>query len=160
MWIVRLALRRPYTFVVASLLILIVGMVSIVRTPTDIFPNIDIPVISVLWNYNGLAPEDMTDRIVSGYERYLTTTVNNIEHTESQTLTGISVVKIYFQPNTDIIGTLPSRRCRLFRRPLSAKCPRARLRLSRSCTTLPRCPFCSWLSKAIISTSSKSTTWA
>jgi multidrug efflux pump subunit AcrB len=102
MWIVRLALRRPYTFVVASLLILIIGVAAILRTPTDIFPNIDIPVVSVLWNYTGLAPQDMADRIVSGYERYLTTTVNNIEHIESQTLTGISVVKIFFQPNTNI----------------------------------------------------------
>ena len=102
MWIVRLALRRPYTFVVVSLLILIIGVASILRTPTDIFPNIDIPVVSVLWNYTGLAPQDMADRIVSGYERYLTTTVNNIEHIESQTLTGISVVKIFFQPNTNI----------------------------------------------------------
>jgi multidrug efflux pump subunit AcrB len=102
MWIVRIALRRPYTFVVFSLLILIVGVAAILRTPTDIFPNIDIPVVSSLWNYSGLAPQDMADRIVSQYERYLTTTVNNIEHIESQTLTGISVVKIFFQPNTNM----------------------------------------------------------
>ena len=96
MWIVRLALRRPYTFVVASILILILGVVSILRTPTDIFPNIDIPIVSALWNYGGLTPEDMANRIVSGYERNLTTTVNNIEHIESQTLTGIADRKNLF----------------------------------------------------------------
>ena len=73
MWIVRLALRRPYTFVVLSILIVIMGGLSIVRTPTDIFPNIDIPVVSIIWNYNGLVPEDMSDRIVSVTERALTT---------------------------------------------------------------------------------------
>ena len=89
MWIVRLALRRPYTFVVAAILLLILGPVSILRTPTDIFPNIDIPVVSVLWNYTGLSPEEMGNRIVYQYERVLTTTVNDIEHIESQSLNGI-----------------------------------------------------------------------
>lgn len=93
MWIVRLALRRPYTFVVLAILILIMGMLAIVRTPTDIFPNIDIPVVSIIWTYNGLVPEDMSDRIVSVTERALTTTVDNIEHVESQSLYGIAVVK-------------------------------------------------------------------
>jgi CzcA family heavy metal efflux pump len=102
MWIVRLALRRPYTFVVASILILILGVVSISRTPVDIFPNIDIPVISVLWTYTGLSPEEMSDRIVYNYERSLTTTVNNIEHIESQSLNGRAVVKIFFQPGVNI----------------------------------------------------------
>jgi len=102
MWIVRLALRRPYTFVVASILILILGVVSISRTPVDIFPNIDIPVISVLWTYTGLSPEEMSDRIVYNYERSLTTTVNNIEHIESQSLYGRAVVKIFFQPGVNI----------------------------------------------------------
>src|SRR5216683_3132616 len=78
MWIVRLALRRPYTFVVMSILIVIMGMLAIFRTPTDIFPNINIPVVSIIWNYNGLVPEDMADRIVSITERALTTTVDNI----------------------------------------------------------------------------------
>jgi multidrug efflux pump subunit AcrB len=86
MWIVRLALRRPYTFVVVAILIVILGALAIVRTPTDIFPNIDIPVVSIIWNYNGLVPEDMSDRIVSVTERALTTTVDNIEHIESQSL--------------------------------------------------------------------------
>jgi multidrug efflux pump subunit AcrB len=102
MWIVRLALRRPYTFVVMSILLLILGPVSILRTPTDIFPNIDIPVISVLWNYTGLSPEEMSNRIVYQYERVLTTTVNDIEHTESQSLNGIGVVKIFFHPGVQI----------------------------------------------------------
>ncbi|HTX14325.1 MAG TPA: efflux RND transporter permease subunit [Candidatus Baltobacteraceae bacterium] len=102
MWIVRLALRRPYTFVVAAILILILGVVSITRTPVDIFPNIDIPVISVLWQYTGLSPEEMSDRIVYNYERSLTTTVNNIQHIESQSLNGRAIVKIFFQPGVNI----------------------------------------------------------
>ena len=102
MWIVRLALRRPYTFVVAAILIMVVGVVSIARTPVDIFPNIDIPVVSVLWQYTGLSPEEMSDRIVYNYERSLTTTVNNIEHIESQSLSGRAIVKIFFQPGVNI----------------------------------------------------------
>ena len=102
MWIVRLALRRPYTFIVTSILLLILGPVAILRTPTDIFPNIDIPVVSVLWNYTGLSPEEMSNRIVFQYERVLTTTVNNIEHVESQSLNGIAVVKIFFHSGVDI----------------------------------------------------------
>src|SRR6187399_2941695 len=102
MWLVRVALQRPYTFIVMSMLIVIAGVMSILRMPTDIFPNIDIPVISVIWNYGGLSPEEMEKRIVTNYERILTTTVNDIEHIESQSLTGIAVVKIYFQPGTHI----------------------------------------------------------
>jgi CzcA family heavy metal efflux pump len=102
MWIVRLALRRPYTFVVLSLLLFIVGPVVMLRTPVDIFPNIDIPVVSVIWNYAGLSPEQLSDRIVLPFERSLTTTVNDIEHSESQTLSGISVTKIYFRPTVNI----------------------------------------------------------
>ena len=104
MWIVRLALRRPYTFVVMALLILILGSLAIYRTPTDIFPNIDIPVISVVWGYSGLSADEMSTRLVSNFERGLTTTVNDIEHIESQSLNGFSVVKIYFHPNV-LIGT-------------------------------------------------------
>jgi multidrug efflux pump subunit AcrB len=102
MWIVRLALRRPYTFVVVSILILILGTLAMVRTPTDIFPNIDIPVVSIIWNYNGLVPRDMSDRIVSVTERNLTTVVDNIEHVESQSLYGIAVVKVFLQPNASL----------------------------------------------------------
>jgi multidrug efflux pump subunit AcrB len=102
MWIVRLALRRPYTFVVVSILIVILGGLAIVRTPTDIFPNIDIPVVSIIWNYNGLLPQDMSDRIVSVTERSLTTTVDNIEHIESQSLYGVAVVKVFLQPTANL----------------------------------------------------------
>jgi multidrug efflux pump subunit AcrB len=102
MWIVALALRRPYTFVVVALLLLILGPIVIFRTPTDIFPNIDIPVVSILWNYTGLNSEDMANRIVSQTERTLTTTVDNIQHSESQSLNGIAVVKVFFQPHANI----------------------------------------------------------
>ena len=102
MWLVRIALKRPYTFVVMAILIVVMGVFSIVRMPTDIFPDIDIPVISVIWNYTGLPPEEMEKRIVTNYERILTTTVNDIEHIESQSLTGIAVVKIFFQPGARI----------------------------------------------------------
>jgi multidrug efflux pump subunit AcrB len=89
MWIVRLALRRPYTFVVFALLILILGVFSIESMPTDIFPNIDIPVVSVVWNYTGLSAQEMSTRIVYVSERGMTTTVNDIEHMESQSLNGV-----------------------------------------------------------------------
>ncbi|WP_241014957.1 efflux RND transporter permease subunit [Burkholderia sp. Ac-20379] len=102
MWIVRLALRRPYTFVVLALLIAIGGPLAILRTPTDIFPNIDIPVVSIVWQYNGLSAEDMAHRITSIYERALTSDVDDIEHIESQSLNGVSVVKVFFHPGADI----------------------------------------------------------
>ena len=102
MWIVRIALRRPYTFVVLALLILMVGPLTIARTPTDIFPNIDIPVVTVVWNYGGLSADEMSTRIVSIYERNLTATVNDIDHVESQSLRGIAVVKVFFQPGAKI----------------------------------------------------------
>lgn len=102
MWIVKLALRRPYTFVVAALLIAILGAVTIWRMPTDIFPEIDIPVVSVIWTYNGVAAEEMEKRIVTFSERGLTTTVNDIEHIESQSLNGISVIKVFFHPSAKI----------------------------------------------------------
>src|SRR5579871_1126156 len=100
--IVRLALSRPYTFVVMALLILIFGAMAVLRTPTDIFPNIKIPVIAAVWNYTGLPPDEMSGRIISVYERSLTTTVNDIEHIESQSLAGYGIVKIFFQPGVDI----------------------------------------------------------
>jgi multidrug efflux pump subunit AcrB len=102
MWIVRLALRRPYTFVVMAILILVMGAISILRTPTDIFPNIDIPVVSIIWSFNGLVPQEMSDRIISVTERNLTTIVDNIEHVESQSLYGIAVVKVFLQPGASI----------------------------------------------------------
>ena len=102
MWIVKLALRRPYTFVVLAVLIFIVGPLAILRTPTDIFPNIDIPVVSIVWTYNGFSAQDMANRITSNYERALTSDVDDIEHIESQSLNGVSVVKIFFHPGADI----------------------------------------------------------
>src|SRR5512133_2747992 len=102
MWIVRLALRRPYTFVVLALAILLVGPLAIQRTPKDIFPNIDIPVVGVIWSFNGLAAEEIANRMVSIYERSLTTTVNDIEHIESHSLRGTGVVKVFFQPGVKI----------------------------------------------------------
>ncbi|HEY3731965.1 MAG TPA: efflux RND transporter permease subunit [Steroidobacteraceae bacterium] len=101
MWIVRLALRRPYTFIVLAVLIVLLGVFTITRTPTDIFPSINIPVVSTIWGYVGLPPEDMANRLVSNAERYAQTTVNDVEHTESQSLPGISVVKYFFQPNVN-----------------------------------------------------------
>jgi multidrug efflux pump subunit AcrB len=102
MWIVRLALARPYTFIVLALLILILAPIVILRTPTDIFPNIDIPVIAAAFNYTGLSAEEMEERITSIYERSLTTTVNDIEHMESQSIDGRAIVKVFFQPGADI----------------------------------------------------------
>src|SRR5271157_1908126 len=102
MWIVRLALRRPYTFVVMAVLIFILGVTAIVTMPADIFPYIDIPVVSVVWSYSGLSPEEMEKRIVTFYERSLTTTVNDIEHLESQSYNGVSVVRIFLQPNAKV----------------------------------------------------------
>jgi multidrug efflux pump subunit AcrB len=102
MWIVRLALRRPYTFAVFALLILILGAFSIESMPTDIFPNIDIPVVTVVWQYTGLSADQMANRIVSNSERGMTTTVNDIEHIESQSLNGIAIIKIFFQPHVNI----------------------------------------------------------
>ena len=100
--IVRIALSRPYTFVVLALLILIIGPLSALRTPTDIFPDIKIPVISVVWQYTGLPPDQMAGRISSPFERVLTTTVNDVEHIEAQSLNGFGVIKIFFQPTVDI----------------------------------------------------------
>src|SRR3954454_11054707 len=102
MWIVRLALSRPYTFVVAAMLIAILGVAAIITMPVDIFPYIDIPVVSIVWNYNGLSPEEMEKRMVTFFERSMTTTVNDIEHIESQSYTGVSVTRVYFQPNAKV----------------------------------------------------------
>jgi CzcA family heavy metal efflux pump len=102
MWIVALALRRPYTFIVMALLILLLTPVVMLRTPTDIFPDINIPVISVVWNYQGLSPKELSDRVTTVTERVLTTTVNDIEHIESQSLNGVAVVKIFFRPSANI----------------------------------------------------------
>ena len=102
MWIVRLALRRPYTFVVFALLILILGIFSIETMPTDIFPKIDIPIVTVVWGYAGISPDQMANRIVFNSERGMTTTVNDIEHIESQSLSGVAVIKVFFHPGARI----------------------------------------------------------
>ncbi len=102
MWIVHLALRRPYTFVVFSVLVLILGAISAIVSPKDIFPYIDIPVVSVVWTYTGLTPDDMEKRVVTVCERAMTTTVNDIEHMESESYTGVAVIRIFFQPKAKV----------------------------------------------------------
>jgi multidrug efflux pump subunit AcrB len=102
MWIVKVALSRPYTFIVLAILILIASPVVILRTPTDIFPNIDIPVISIAWQYTGLNPEELEGRLTTPYEKVLTTLVDNIEHTESTTIAGQVIVKVYLQPGASL----------------------------------------------------------
>jgi multidrug efflux pump subunit AcrB len=104
--IVKVALRRPYTFIVMALLIMIFGVASALRTPTDIFPNINIPVVSVVFSYTGLSPDDMAGRIVTFYERSLTTSVNDIEHIESQSIPNYGIIKIFFQPSVNINAAL------------------------------------------------------
>src|SRR5262249_33029852 len=100
--IVRIALARPYTFVVLALLIMIVGPLAALRTPTDIFPDIRIPVIGVVWQYTGLPPDQMSGRITTPFEKSLTTTVNDIEHLEANSYNGIGIIKVFFQPGGDI----------------------------------------------------------
>src|ERR1700678_76781 len=102
MWIVRIALDRPYTFVVLALLILILSPLVILRTPTDIFPNVNIPVVAVVWTYTGLNAEEVEGRITGGYERSLTTLVDNIEHVESTSYNGLALVKIFLQPHASL----------------------------------------------------------
>ncbi|AKC70708.1 efflux RND transporter permease subunit [Pandoraea oxalativorans] len=102
MWIVNVALKRPYTFIVMAILILLATPLALLRTPVDVLPEINIPVISIIWTYNGLSAQDIADRMISGNERGLTTTVNNIEHIESQSLPGIGIIKIFLQPTANI----------------------------------------------------------
>ena len=113
MWIVRLALRRPYTFIVLAIFILIAGVLSIVRTPKDIFPDINIPVCAALWTFTGMPADDFANRITSPFERILTTVVNDIEHIESTPCNGIGVVKIYLQPNASVPVAIGSTRAGL-----------------------------------------------
>src|SRR6059058_191748 len=102
MWIVRLALRRPYTFTVMAILIVLVGGITITRMSTDIFPNINIPVVSVIWSYSGVAPEEMEKRFVTVCERAMTTTVNDIEHIESPSYNGVAVIKVFFHEGAKV----------------------------------------------------------
>jgi len=106
MWIVRLALNRPYTFVVLALLLFLAGPLVLLRAPVDIFPEINIPVVSVIWTYTGLVPSEMDKRITSIYERAVTTTVANVEHIESQSLNGVAVTKIFLQPQANVDGAI------------------------------------------------------
>ena len=106
MWIVALALRRPYTFVVMAIVIIILFFVTLLRTPTDIFPDINIPVVSVVWFYTGMSPQDMANRIVANSERGITTTVNDIEHMESQSVYGLGIIKVFFHPGTNVQGAI------------------------------------------------------
>src|ERR1051326_5271110 len=102
MWILRLALSRPYTFVVMAILIAILGGTAIVTMPVDIFPYINIPIVSVLWQYSGLSPDEMEKRVVTNFERNLTSNVNDIEHIESQSYSSIAVIGIFFHPNVQV----------------------------------------------------------
>src|SRR6478752_564130 len=106
MWLVRVALSRPYTFVVMALLIAVVGGLAITTMSVDIFPRITIPVVTSVWSYGALSPTEMQDRITTIVERALTTAVNNIEHIESQSVRGTSVIKMFFQPGTDVNGSV------------------------------------------------------
>src|SRR6266705_867378 len=102
MWIVRLALRRPYTFTVVAVMVVLLGIVTIARMSTDIFPNINIPVVSVIWSYSGVALEEMEKRFVTVCERAMTTTVNDIEHIESQSYNGVAVIKVFFHEGAKV----------------------------------------------------------
>src|SRR2546429_2532392 len=106
MWIVRLALRRPYTFIVLAMLIVLVGVSTLLRMRADMSPQIEIPVVAAIWQFTGLPPTEMEGRIASQFERAATTTVSGIEHIESQTLAGVSVVKLYMQPGTSMAGAV------------------------------------------------------
>src|ERR1700728_4972335 len=101
MWIVKLALRRPYTFIVLAILIMLLGVFAIARTPTDIFPNINIPVVAVIWRYTGLSPDEMATRLILSAERTAQPTVNDVETTDAQSLAGAAVSKYFFQPNVN-----------------------------------------------------------
>ena len=102
MWIVALAIRRPYTFIVMALVIILLTLITVPSMPVDIFPDINIPVVSVIWFYTGMSPQDMSDRIVLNSERSITTTVNNIEHMESQSVSVLGIIKIFFRPGTSL----------------------------------------------------------
>src|SRR5919199_764728 len=102
MWIVRLALSRPYTFIVMALLIAILGVLSILTTPTDVFPFINIPVAGVIWSYSGMSPDDMAKRVLLVSERAMTTPVNGIEHLEATSYNGVGLIRVYLQPGINI----------------------------------------------------------
>lgn len=121
--LVKTALLKPYTFIVLAIVICIIGPLAALRTPTDVFPDIGIPVVAVVWQYTGLSPDAMAGRVIYTYERSLSTTVNDIEHIESQSLPGMGIVKIFFQPGW--ISAPPTPRSRRCRKPCSSRCRRA-----------------------------------
>ena len=102
MWIVRLALRRPYTFIVMAILIAVLGAISALNTPTDVFPYINIPVAGVIWSYTGMSPDDMAKRVMLISERAMTTTVNSIEHIEGTAYNGVGLIRVFLQPGANI----------------------------------------------------------
>ena len=124
--LVRIALNRPYTFIVAALLIFLIGSLAAMRTPVDIFPSINIPIIGVAFQYQGLPPDQMTGRVITPFERALTTTVNDIEHIEANNYTSFGIVKIFFHPTPTLRP--PTRRSPRLRRPCSSRCRPVRRR--------------------------------
>ncbi len=141
MWIVRLALRRPYTFVVMAVLMGVLGGIAIFSTPKDIFPYINIPVASVIWSYTGLPPQEMADRVVTIDERAMTTTVNDIEHMESTSYNGVSVIKVFFQPSAQI--DLAIAQITALSETILRPLPPASSRRTSLNTMPPACPSCS-----------------
>ena len=146
MWIVRLALRRPYTFTVMALAIVILGVLAALKMAKDIFPVIDIPVVSVIWQYGGLTPEEMAKRVVTISERAMLSTVNDIEHLESQSFTGVGVIKVYFQPGTSIDAAVAQ--VTAINQTIIRVMPPGARRPSSSATTPRTCRSCSLASAA------------
>jgi hypothetical protein len=157
MWIVQLALRRPYTFVVMAMLIAIMGVVSIFRMPTDIFPEIDIPVVAVIWTYTGISPDEMETRVVGNYERVLVSTVNGIEHIESQSLKRHRRGED-FLARRGPTSTAPSRKSSLLRNRFCARCRRVSTRRWSCVTTRQMCRLCKSRSVATSSRNNSSST--
>ena len=158
MWIVKLALRRPYTFVVMALLILLLGVASIKNTPTDIFPEIDIPVVTVVWQYSGLSADQMAKQITTFSEYTISSAVDNVKNIESQTLAGVAVIRIFFQPNVRIDSAIAQ--VTAVSQTILRRMPPVRSRHSSSVTTPRACRFCSSRLAARTSAKRSSTTTA
>ena len=157
--IVRIALSKPYTFVVMAMLIVIFGVTAAIRTPTDIFPNIGIPVVAVVWTYDGLPADDMSKRVIYYYERTLSSQVNDIEHIESQSLPRYGIVKVFFQPRRQHQRRARSGRPRP-RRPCSNTCRRESRRPLFSASTPRACPSSNWRCRANRCRRRSCSTWA
>ena len=156
MWIIRTALRYPYTFFVLAIVIVLFGSLAGLRTPVDILPDIKLPVISVVWTYIGMPPADMSNRIITYYERQMTTAVTDIDHIESQSLPGVGVVKVFFHPDVNVNAAL-SEVIGISQTVLKRLPPASRRRRS-SATTPPACRYCSWRCRARRSRISSCTT--